>query len=230
MTMDRIATATRTEFADLLEEAAQRISAILTATYPTPPSRSYLHPVLGALSTGPRVITELSERLEALVTQSLPATPAGLFTVASYASALGWLTESLGELTAAVERICTRAGIPDNPSTEPVTSGSGDDDTAQVGADSVPLAGIAFNALELTAIRAAADAASLNPSEYVEALSQALLASSRITDACTEICEGLLDDAEYVRSQAADDVRLGTGPGSLPTLVRTLLARMNTDQ
>jgi hypothetical protein len=230
MTTDRVITATRAELADLLDDAAQRISAILTATYPTPPGRSYLHPVLGALSTGPKVIASLGDQLEALVAQPLPATPASLFTLASYASALGWLTESLGELTDAVERICTRVGIPETLATD-ATQGECTNHDAGGRADGLrPGDEVPFTALELAAIRTAADAAGLSAAEYVEALAQALRAASQITDACTEICEGLLDDAEYIRSEAADHVRLGTGPGTLPTLVRTLLARMNANQ
>ncbi|GAA1890587.1 hypothetical protein [Streptantibioticus ferralitis] len=223
-------TATRAELAELLDEAAERISAILTTSYPTPTSRSYLHPVLGALSTGPQIIGELSDRLEALVAQPLPVTPAGLLAVASYASALGWLTESLGELTVAVERICTHVGIPDTAPNEHAPPRSADETAQDSHAVSRPLEEVDFTALELAAIRAAADAADLTPGDYVEALSQALRAASRITDACTEICEALLDDAAYIREEAADHIRIGAEPGSLPTLVRILLARMKADQ
>jgi len=57
-------------------------------------------------------------------------------------------------------------------------------------------------------------------------LSQSLLAASRITDACMEISSGLLEDAAYVLAEATDHVWIGDGPNSLPTLVRSLLARM----
>ncbi|MFJ3937919.1 hypothetical protein [Streptomyces parvus] len=115
MTSDH-APLTRAKLASLLTDAAHRVSGILTADYPTAASRSYLHPVLGALSAGPQVICELNDRLEGFVADDpLPTTPAGLFTLASYASALGWLTESLAELTASVDRICTRVGIPTEP-------------------------------------------------------------------------------------------------------------------
>lgn len=108
----------RADLADLLADAARRVSGILTAEYPTPAGRSYLHPVLGALAAGPRVAAGLNERLEDfLAGEPLPATPAALFTLASYASALGWLTESLAELTTSVDRICTRIGIPTQPPT-----------------------------------------------------------------------------------------------------------------
>ncbi|MFF0714029.1 hypothetical protein ACWEVM_21950 [Streptomyces bauhiniae] len=216
MTADR-PTLTRPELADLLTDAAQCVSGILTAEYPTTASRSYLHPVLGALSAGPQVVGKLNERLEGFVAAEHPATPAGLFTLASHASALGWLTESLAELTASVEEISTRVGIPTESRT-PVVPASGDahrDD-------------FSFSALELAAIRTAAEATSLAPDIYVEVLSQSLLAASRITDACMEISSGLLEDAAYVLDEATGDVWLGDGPGSLPTLVRSLLARMET--
>ena len=208
----------RTELADLLADAAQSVSGILTAEYPTSPSRSYLHPVLGALSAGPRVVCELNDRLEGFVVdEPLPATPAGLFTLASYASALGWLTESLAELTTSVDQICNRVGIPTHvdPSLAPPGTAAQADDFD-----------FTFSALELAAIGTAADAAGLPPGDYVEVLSRSLLAASRITDACMEISSGLLEDAAYVLGEATDHVLIGDGPDSLPTLVRSLLARM----
>jgi hypothetical protein len=57
-----------------------------------------------------------------------------------------------------------------------------------------------------------------------------LLAAARITDACMEIASGLAEDAAYVLGEATDHVRIGEGPDSLPTLVRTLLARMEAAQ
>ncbi|MER5972853.1 hypothetical protein ABT112_24495 [Streptomyces sp. NPDC002055] len=219
MTTDRTPL-TRTELADLLTDAAQSVSGILTAEYPTAAGRSYLHPVLGALSTGPRVVGELNDRLEGLVSaEPRPATPAGLFALASYASALGWLTESFAELTASVDAICTRAGIPTEPS-NPVVAASD-------GAERDDEFDFAFSALELAAIRTAAEAAGLAPDDYVKVLSQSLLAASRITDACMEISSGLLEDAAYIRGAASDHVWIGDGPDSLPTLVRSLLARMD---
>ncbi|MGV9427997.1 hypothetical protein ACWDO7_27365 [Streptomyces sp. NPDC003656] len=209
---------TRTELADLLTDAAQSVSGILTADYPTAPSRSYLHPVLGALSAGPQVVDELSNRLEEFVAaEPRPATPAGLFTLASYAAALGWLTESFAELTSSVEQIYTRVGIPTERHDSVVAS---PDDAGRGGEFD------AFSALELAAIRDAAEAADLAPDDYVEVLSESLLAASRITDACVEISNGLLEDAAYVRDEATDHVWIGDGPGSLPTLVRSLLVRM----
>lgn len=222
MTADRTPLA-RTELAGLLTDAAQSVSGILTTEYPTAASRSYLHPVLGALSAGPRVVCELNDRLEGFVIdEPLPATPAGLFTLASYASALGWLTESLAELTAAVDQICTRVGIPAEPP-DPVLA-------APIPTVQDSEFDFAFSALELAAIRTAAEAASLAPGDYVEVLSESLLAASRITDACMEISSGLLDDAAYVLVEATDHVWIGDGPDSLPTLVRSLLARMEASE
>ncbi|MFI1367967.1 hypothetical protein [Streptomyces griseochromogenes] len=206
----------RAELAGLLTDAAQSVSGILTAEYPTAASRSYLHPVLGALSAGPRVICELNDRLEGFVAEEpIPTTPAGLFTLASYASALGWLTESLAELTTSVDQICTRIGIPTEPAFVAPASVEQDSEFD-----------FAFSALELAAIRTAAEAAGLAPGDYVEVLSESLLAASRITDACMEISSGLLEDAAYVLGEATDSVWIGDGPDSLPTLVRSLLARM----
>ncbi|MEV4555735.1 hypothetical protein AB0K51_01910 [Kitasatospora sp. NPDC049285] len=209
--------ASRAELATLLTETAKSVSAILDAEYPTPTSRSYLHPVLGALSAGPGVITELNERFETLVSRPLPATPAGLFTVASVAAALGWLTESLAELTTAVDQICTKAGISDAQPADPLSVGTEE-------------LGFPFSTTELAAIRTAAQEAGLSAGQYVELLSLALLADSRIADACTEICDGLLDDARYVRGEASDHLRTTAGSDSLPTLVRTLLARMEAGE
>lgn len=87
-----------------------------------------------------------------------------------------------------------------------------------------------FSALELAAIRTAADAAGLVPDDYVKVLSESLLAAAQITDACMEISSGLLEDAAYVLGEATDTVWIGDGPDSLPTLVRALLARMEAAQ
>ncbi|MCX4773760.1 hypothetical protein [Streptomyces sp. NBC_01285] len=221
MIVDR-APLTRTELAGLLTDAAQSVSGILTAEYPTAASRSYLHPVLGALSAGPRVICELNDRLEEfLADEPRPATPAGLFTLASYASALGWLTESLAELTTSVDQICTRVGIPTQPPDDPTfTTPDGTERDSELD--------FAFSDVELTEIRTAAEAAHLPPGDYVAVLSESLLAITRITDACMEISSGLLDDATYVLGEATDHVWINDGPGHLPTLVRSLLARMET--
>ncbi|WP_328546295.1 hypothetical protein [Streptomyces platensis] len=100
----------------------------------------------GALSAGLQVVCELNDRLEGFVAdEPRPTTPAGLFTLASYASALGWLTESLAELTTSVDQICTRAGIPTEPQ-DP-------DDAAPDGAEQDGECDFAFSALELAAIR-----------------------------------------------------------------------------
>ncbi|MEV5161943.1 hypothetical protein [Streptomyces sp. NPDC053728] len=220
MIVDR-APLTRTDLAGLLTDAAQSVSGILTAEYPTAANRSYLHPVLGALSAGPRVICELNDRLEEfLANEPRPATPAGLFTLASYASALGWLTESLAELTTSVDQICTRVGIPTQPPAPTVTAPDGNEQDSELD--------FAFGDLELAEIRTAAKAAHLPPGNYVAVLSESLLAITRITDACMEISSGLLDDAAYVLGEATDHVWISAGPGHLPTLVRSLLARMET--
>ncbi|MFE3519619.1 hypothetical protein [Streptomyces sp. NPDC059166] len=213
---------TRSELADLLTEAAQNVTAIPAAKYPPPAARSYLHPVLGPLAAGPRVITELNNQFEDFVTaEPRLTTPAGLFALASYASALGWLTESFAELTASVDEICTRVGIPAEPSAPiaATSGGTGRDDEFDFG----------FSALELESVRNAAEAAGLAPDDYVEVLSQSLLAAARITDACMEISSGLLDDAILLR-EASDRPRLGNDPGSLPALVRSLLARMEATE
>lgn len=218
MTTDR-SPLSRAELADLLTGAAHSISGVLTAEYPTPAARSYLHPVLGALSAGPTVIGELTNRLEGFLDEPLPATPAGLFALASYAAALGWLTESLGELTDAVDQICTQVGIPTElPDPALASLLPQRDGTAEPGFE--------FSVLELAAIRAAAETAGLTSSEYVQVLSQSLLAAARITDACMEIASGLAEDAACVLGETGGNLRIGEGPDSLPTLVRTLLTRM----
>ncbi|SHN23155.1 hypothetical protein [Actinacidiphila paucisporea] len=219
MTTDRTPLS-RAELADLLTGAAHSISGVLTAEYPTPAARSYLHPVLGALAAGPVVVGELTDRLEGFLDEPLPATPAGLFTLASYAAALGWLAESLAELTDAVDRICTLVGIPDAPPglVPLLPREDGTAETAETG--------FGFSVLELAAIRAAAESAGLTSSEYVDVLARSLLAAARITDACMEIASGLAEDAAYVLGEAGGHLRIGEGPDSLPTLVRTLLTRM----
>lgn len=73
MTID--STPTRSDLAGWLTDAAQAVAGILTAEYATPPARSYLHPVLGPLAAGPRVVEELNWRLEDLLDEPLPATP-----------------------------------------------------------------------------------------------------------------------------------------------------------
>ncbi|MEU8806325.1 hypothetical protein ACN6K5_002265 [Streptomyces violaceoruber] len=221
MTNDHTAL-TRSELADLLTEAAQNVTAIPAAEYPTAAARSYLHPVLGPLAAGPRVITGLNDRFEGFVAaEPRPAGSAGLFALASYASALGWLTESFAELTSSVDEICTRVGIPTEPCA-PIVAAS--DETERD--DEFDFA---LSAHELEAVRNAAEAADLAPDDYVEVLSQSLLAAARITDACMEISSGLLDDADLLR-EASDRPRLGDVPGSLPALVRSLLARMEATE
>ncbi|MFJ8442842.1 hypothetical protein [Kitasatospora griseola] len=212
-------TPSRSDLAGLLTDAAQAVAGILVAEYATPTTPSYLAPVLGPLAAGPRVVGELNERLEDLLDEPLPATPVGLFTLASYASALGWLTEALAELTAAVDAICTRAGIPVlEPGTRSL-SGLADEEE---GFD------YCFSEAEFAAIRVAAESAGMEPDAYIDVLVGALRAAAAITDACMEISSGLIEDAQYVVDEATSDVRIGDGPGSLPTLVRSLLARMDS--
>ncbi|WP_099903912.1 hypothetical protein [Streptomyces sp. TLI_171] len=211
----------RSDLAGWLTDAAQAVAGILVAEYDAPTSRSYLAPLLGPLSAGPRVVGELNERLEDLLDEPLPATPVGLFALASYASALGWLTESLAELTAAVNTICTRTGLPTlEPGGQAVAAQGGGEE----GFD------FCFNDVETAAIRAAADAAGMEMDAYIDVLVGALRAATAITDACMEISSGLIADAQYIVAEAASEVRIGEGPGSLPTLVRSLLARLETPQ
>ncbi|MFJ5879862.1 hypothetical protein [Kitasatospora cineracea] len=213
----------RSDLAGWLTDAAQAVAGILVAEYGAPISRSYLAPLLGPLSAGPRVVGELNERLENLLDEPLPATPVGLFALASYASALGWLTESLAELTAAVDAICTRAGLP-TPEPETQTVSAPDEDEDEEDFD------YCFSETEFTAIRTAADAAGLEPDTYIDVLANAVRAAVAITDACMEISSGLIEDAQYIVEEAASEVRIGEGPGSLPTLVRSLLARLETTE
>ncbi|MFJ7772645.1 hypothetical protein ACIQ1J_30735 [Streptomyces sp. NPDC097107] len=147
---------TRSGLAELLTEAAQDVGGIPAAEYPTAAARSYLHPVLGPLAAGPRVITGLNDRFEGFVAaEPRPTGSAGLFALASYASALGWLTESFAELTSSVDEICTRVGIPaQRCATIGAPTGRTDQDEEF---------DFAFSALELEAVRNAAEAAGLGP-------------------------------------------------------------------
>ncbi|MFJ9841707.1 hypothetical protein ACIRYZ_14790 [Kitasatospora sp. NPDC101155] len=209
---------THADLATWLVEAAEAVAGIVTAQHSTPPSRSYLQPVLGPLAAGPDVVGELAFRLEDLLTEEYPATPAVLFTVASYASALGWLTESLAELTQVVDLLCTRAGLPG---------------TADAGAGSASeVAGFdmtAYSTADQQAIVALADEADLPPGLYLHVLGGALVACAAFAEACTEITSGLFEDARELMDESVSAVPLGgEGPGSLPTLVRSLLSRMET--
>jgi len=209
MTEPTTATAlsSREDLGALLAEAAGRVHDLLAAEHPVPASRSYLLPVIGILAHTPQVVGKLNEQLERLADAPGPTTPAGLFALASYAAGLGWLSESLTDLTAAVERICDQAD----------TAASAEAGTEEPAPqwDGVP---------ELPVLQAAAEAANLPLDAYVQALSESLLAAERIDEACTEIAESLANDAALVLTAA--DVRLDEDPAGLPTLVRTLLARM----
>ncbi|MFJ9447977.1 hypothetical protein ACIRRH_40045 [Kitasatospora sp. NPDC101235] len=207
-------TPTHADLAVWLAEAAQAVSDIVTARHDTAPSRSHLHPVLGPLTAGPQVITALAERMEDLLDAKLSTTPATLFTLASYASALGWLSESLAELTQAVDLLVSEAALPD-------------DATATATDEAPDLSG--YTPQDRQAITALAAEAALPPGLYLQILGQALLASTEFTEACTEIIGALTEDAHRLLDESVSVVRLGgDGPDSLPTLVRSLLARMET--
>ncbi|MEU4588411.1 hypothetical protein AB0F92_41260 [Kitasatospora aureofaciens] len=208
---------THADLATWLVEAADAVSGIVTAQHSTPPSRSYLQPVLGPLAAGPDVVGELAFRLEDLLAEEYPATPAVLFTLASYASALGWLTESLAELTQVIDLLCTRAGL---PATDTAVSAPGEVAGFDMTAYSVP---------DQQAIAALADEAGLPPGLYLHVLGGALVACAAFAEACTEITGGLFEDARELMDESVSAVPLGgEGPGSLPTLVRSLLSRMET--
>jgi len=61
-------------------------------------------------SATPATPMSVQTRYLAGADESLPTTPAGLLALASYASALCWLTESLAELTVAVDHVRTGNG------------------------------------------------------------------------------------------------------------------------
>ena len=214
----------RAELAELLTVAAQSISGVLSTEYPTPTARSYLRPVLGVLSAGPRVVGELTDRLEALYTEPLPATSAGLFTLASYASALGWLTESLVELTTAVDLIPGQI----DSITEAVIAGA--EAPGLAGTDELfEQFDVSFTYEEPDGLVEAADATGLTVEAYVAAAGLAHAAARTFHVACAEITSGLHEDARYVQAEAMDHAATGEGPGSLPTLVRALLTRMDME-
>ncbi|MFF2078590.1 hypothetical protein ACFVXG_28035 [Kitasatospora sp. NPDC058162] len=206
-------TPTHADLAVWLAEAAEAVSGIVTARHTTPPSHSHLHPVLGPLTTGPKVITTLAARLEDLLDTRLPTTPAALFTLASYASALGWLTESLADLTQAVDLLIVEAGLPAA--------------TAIAPGEAAGLDLSAYAPQDRQAIASLAAEAALPVGLYLQILGQAVLASTEFTEACTEIIGALTEDAHRLLDESVSFVRLdGEGPDSLPTLVRSLLARM----
>lgn len=197
-----------TELARLLEEAAGQVRSILTAAYPTPANRSYLHPVLGMLASGPRVAGVLGDQIDALIERPLES-PAELLTLASLASALGWFTESLSTLVRDVDVICTQVGL---PATEP------DHEAAPL-----TVAQPGLSTIELASVRAASAICDLSPTRYAEALASALCTGARMDTECTEIADGLLEDAVQVADSSG--LPAGEGTDSLPHLVRTLLAR-----
>ncbi|MFJ6381394.1 hypothetical protein ACIQI7_15560 [Kitasatospora sp. NPDC092039] len=211
---------THADLATWLVEAAEAVSGIVTTQHSTPLSRSYLHPVLGPLASGPAVLTALADRMEDLLDEELPTTPATLFTLASYASALGWLTESLSELTQTVDALATMAGLPPHPGASP---------TVPAELEGFDLSGYTPRDQETVASLAAE--AALPPGLYLQLLGRALLTASDFTEACTEIIGALTEDAHDLLKETVSFVRLGgEGPDSLPTLVRSLIARMETDE
>lgn len=215
----------RAELAELLTGAAQSISGILSAEYPTPAARSYLRPVLGVLSAGPRVVGELTDRLESLFAEPLPASSAGLFTLASYASALGWLTESLVELTGTVDLIPGQI----DAVTEAVLASA--EAPGPAGAQELFVDfDVYFTDEELDGLGDAAAAAGLTVEAYAAAAGLAHAAALNFQAACAEITSGLSEDARYIQAEATGYTSTGEGPGSLPTLVRSLLARMEAVQ
>lgn len=208
----------RAELAELLTGAARSISGILTTEYATPTSRSYLRPVLGALSAGPGVVSDLTGRLEALVTEPLPTSSTGLFALASYASALGWLTESLVELITTLDLV---PGLVDSV-TEAVVGSADSPDLSGAFED----IGAFFSDAEWDTLSAAATDAGLPAEAYVAAAALAHAAALTFRTDCAEITAGLRQDARYIWAEAPDYIPTGDGPGSLPTLVRSLLTRM----
>ncbi|MCC9707116.1 hypothetical protein E4N62_18670 [Streptomyces sp. MNU76] len=209
-------TPTRDALADLLTEAAQQVGSVLTAQGPAvgTSARPYLAPFLGPLAAATPVLHSLSEQLDAYFSDPLPKTPAGLFTLACLAAANGQLNEATAEFISAVEAVCDRAGISPGPSAQP---------PATTDTDSAVGTGIAFTNPEWEAIQKAARIGGLDAGEFVAVSASAVAASLLFTDLCREIFEGLLADAEYVRTGPDTDAALGTDVENLPTIVQHLL-------
>ncbi|MFD1660196.1 hypothetical protein ACFSL4_18825 [Streptomyces caeni] len=209
-------TATRDALADLLTKAAQQVGSVLTAQGPAvgTSARPYLAPFLGPLAAATPVLHSLSEQLDAYFSDPLPKTPAGLFTLACLAAANGQLNEATAEFITAIESVCDRAGISPDSSAQP---------TATTDTDDAVGTAIAFTTTEWDAIQKAARIGSLDAGEFVAVSASAVAASLLFTDLCREIFEGLLTDAEYVRTGPDTDAALGTDAESLPTIVQRLL-------
>ncbi|MBM9508019.1 hypothetical protein [Actinacidiphila acididurans] len=223
MTADR-APLEHADLAELLTGAAQRISDLISAEYPAPVGRSYLRPVLGPLSAGPGIVGELTERLEGLFAEPLPTSSASLFILASYASALGWLTESLVELT---ETVALVPGLLDTV-TEAVLNHSevpGPHRVEELIQDFAAL----FTDDEWNSMLGAAEATGLPAEAYVITAGVVSAAALTFRTDCEEIASGLREDASYVATQAPGRAATGEGSGSLPALVRSLLARMEME-
>jgi hypothetical protein len=213
-------TASRDDLTALLTQAAQQLGTVLTAEYPAPGTvgRPYLAPLLGPLAAATDVLPTLSSQLDTFFTDDFPKTPAGLFTLASLAAATGWLSESTGEFISAVEAVCERADVPV-------------DDTEPSATAEEPLRefAVTFTTAERQAVLTAAQASGLEPKEFIAVSALALAASLTFTTTCQEIHEGLLADAEYVRTETDTDQPFGTESTSLPTLVQQLLDTTDDD-
>nr|BFD88728.1 hypothetical protein KitaXyl93_00880 [Kitasatospora sp. Xyl93] len=73
--------------------------------------------------------------------------------------------------------------------------------------------------------------ASATPGETPGLCLQALLAAPDFTEACMEIIRALTEDAHDLLKESVSLLRLGgDGPDSLPTLVRSLVSRMETTE
>lgn len=214
----------RAGMAALLDRAAHSISGILASEYDTPTSRPYLRPVLGVLLAGPRVVAELTEQLEELVAQPLPASSGGLFTLASYASALGWLTESLVELTTTVDLIPALID-----SVTQAVLGSAQEAETEGTEDLFKDFDVFFTDEQWDTVADAATAG-LTVEGYVAAAGLAYAAALTFRTDCAEITSGLHQDAARVATESSlDHTATGQDPGSLPTLVRSLLTRMEME-
>ncbi|MFE2426882.1 hypothetical protein ACFXJ5_09035 [Streptomyces sp. NPDC059373] len=214
--------ASRDGLTTLLTHAAEQVGTVLTAEYPAPGTsgRPYLAPLLGPLAAATEVLPTLSSQLDTFFTDDFPKTSAGLFTLASLAAATGWLSESTGEFISAIEAVCDRAGIPVDDA-EPTATGTAVEAFREF---AVP-----FTTAERQVLLAAAQTSGLEPEEFIAVSALALAASLTFTTTCREIHEGLLADAEYVRTEADTDRPFGTESVILPTLVQQLLDTTDED-
>ena len=212
----------RDGLAALLTHAAEQVGTVLTADYPAASTsdQPYLAPLLGPLAAATEVLPTLSSQLDNFFTEDFSKTSAGLFTLASLAAATGWLSESTGEFISAIEAVCDRAGIPVEDADVSAMATAGE----PVREFAVP-----FTTAERQVLLAAAQTSGLEPEEFTAASALALAASLTFTTTCREIHEGLLADAEYVRTEADTDRPFGTESIILPTLVQQLLDTTDED-